>query len=284
MKYFFQYIFVKFFYIFFRVLGLKVSSFIAGKIFRYCGLFSSRTKVALSNLENSIKKISVDEKSRILKNMWENFGRVLGEYPNLDKIKIKNNKKIKIINLNNLLEPLKKNKNCLFFSAHIGNWELTSHALTENGYKIHFIYRAPNNILVDNLLRKIRYGYGVELIKKGPKGAKECIRVLSKRGGNIGMLIDQKMNDGISTIFFNRKAMTASAIAKFALKFKCPIVPAFCTREKGINFKIEYLKPISYKEIQDLSTEENIMNYLNLIIEKWVRKYPDQWIWFHNRW
>ena len=122
MKYFFQYIFVKFFYIFFRVLGLKVSSFIAGKIFRYCGLFSSRTKVALSNLENSIKKISVDEKSRILKNMWENFGRVLGEYPNLDKIKIKNNKKIKIINLNNLLEPLKKNKNCLFFSAHIGNW------------------------------------------------------------------------------------------------------------------------------------------------------------------
>ena len=78
--------------------------------------------------------------------------------------------------------------------------------------------------------------------------------------------------------------MTASAIAKFALKFKCPIVPAFCTREKGINFKIEYLKPISYKEIQDLSTEENIMNYLNLIIEKWVRKYPDQWIWFHNRW
>ena len=71
----------------------------------------------------------------------ENFGRVL-RISNLDKIKIKNNKKIKIINLNNLLEPLKKNKNCLFFSAHIGNWELTSHALTENGYKIHFIYRA----------------------------------------------------------------------------------------------------------------------------------------------
>ena len=46
--------------------------------------------------------------------MWENFGRVLGEYPNLDKIKIKNNKKIKIINLNNLLEPLKKNKNMKF--------------------------------------------------------------------------------------------------------------------------------------------------------------------------
>ena len=79
-----------------------------------------------------------------------------------------------------MLEPLKKNKNCLFFSAHIGNWEFTSHALTENGYKISFIYRAPNNKYVDNLLRKIRHGYGVGLIKKGPTGAKECIKILSK--------------------------------------------------------------------------------------------------------
>ena len=126
-----------------------------------------------------------------------------------------------------MLLPLKNYKNCLFFSAHLGNWELTSHALTENGYNISFIYRAPNNIYVDNLLRKIRFNYGVGLIKKGPEGARECIKVLSKDGGNIGMLIDQKMNDGISTKFFNKRVMTASAIAKFALKYKCPIIPAF---------------------------------------------------------
>ena len=98
----------------------------------------------------------------------------------------------------------KKNKNCLFFSAHLGNWELTSHALTENGFNINFIYRAPNNKYIDILLRRIRLSYGVGLIKKGPEGARECIKVLSKDGGNIGMLIDQKMNDGISTKFFNK--------------------------------------------------------------------------------
>jgi KDO2-lipid IV(A) lauroyltransferase len=216
--------------------------------------------------------------------MWENFGRVIGEYPNLDKIRVINNERIKIINIKNLLNPLKNNKNCLFFSAHIGNWELTSHALTENGFNINFIYRAPNNKYVDDLLRRIRINYGVGLIKKGPEGARECIKVLSKNGGNIGMLIDQKMNDGILTKFFNKDVMTASAIAKFALKFKCPIIPAFCIREYGTNFRIEYLEPITYGKIKSLSSEEKIMNYLNKIVEKWIKKYPDQWIWIHNRW
>ena len=78
--------------------------------------------------------------------------------------------------------------------------------------------------------------------------------------------------------------MTASAIAKFALKFKCPIIPAFCIREYGTKFRIEYLEPISYQKIKSLSSEEKIMNYLNKIVEAWIKKYPDQWIWVHNRW
>ena len=83
---------------------------------------------------------------------------------------------------------------------------------------------------------------------------------------------------------FNKNVMTASAIAKFALKFKCPIIPAFCIRECGTKFRIEYLEPISYQKIKSLSSEEKIMNYLNKIVEVWIKKYPDQWIWVHNRW
>tara|TARA_X000000950_G_scaffold200461_1_gene241361 strand:+ start:953 stop:1816 length:864 start_codon:yes stop_codon:yes gene_type:complete len=284
LKYFIEYVFIKTFYFIFRTLGFSVSSFITGKIFRIYGFFSKRTSIAINNLGQVIKGISSEERKKIISKMWENFGRVIGEYPNLDKIKVINNDKVKIINIRNLLNPLKNYKNCLFFSAHLGNWELTSHALTENGFNINFIYRAPNNKYVDDLLRRIRFSYGVGLIKKGPKGARECIKVLSKDGGNIGMLIDQKMNDGISTKFFNKNVMTASAIAKFALKFKCPIIPAFCIREYGTNFRIEYLKPISYEKIKTLSSEEKIMNYLNKVVEIWIKKYPDQWIWVHNRW
>ena len=145
------------------------------------------------------------------------------------------------------------------------------------------VYRAFNNKYVDDLLRKIRFKYGVNLIKKGSDGAKECIKAL-KNKENLGMLIDQKMNDGLPISFFNKLAMTAPAIAKFSLKFKCQIIPALCVRTKGVRYKIEYFKPIKYSFLKKLGTEEKIMLYLNKIIEGWILKYPEQWIWVHDRW
>ena len=216
--------------------------------------------------------------------MWFHFGRVIGEYPHLEKINALGSENITIEGLENLTDPLKKNKNCLFFSAHLGNWELTSHPLTELGYTISFIYRPPNNPFVDNLLRRIRKKYGVNLIRKGPSGAKECIKVLKSNKGNIGMLMDQKMNDGIKANFFGYEVMTASAIARFAIKFKCPIIPAICKRVNGTRFLIKYYPEIKYEKILELESELNIINYLNRYIETWIKESPEQWIWVHNRW
>ena len=237
----------------------------------------------MKNLNLVFPNKSIIEKKKILRKMWFHFGRVIGEYPHLHKIKVQENSNIKIIGIKNLLDPLKKEKSCIYFSAHIGNWELSSHPLTQNGFKINFVYRALNNKHIDDLLKKIRFNYGVKLIKKGPDGAKECIKVLRNKE-NLGMLIDQKMNDGVPVNFFNKIAMTAPAIAKFALKFKCQIIPALCVREKGISYKIEYFKPIQYSIIKKLGSEEKIMLYLNKIIENWIIEYPDQWIWVHDRW
>ena len=248
------------------------------------GKFSKRNKIVKKNLSKVFPDLTLNKKNKIIKDMWFHFGRVIGEYPNLNKLRIGKDNEISIENESNLLNPLKQYPNCLFFSAHIGNWELTSHLLTKNGFKIHFIYRAPNNELVDNLLKKIRIGYGVGLIKKGNEGAKQCLKILNKDGGHIGMLIDQKMNDGIETNFFNQKVMSPSAIAKFSLKYKCPIIPAVCIREKSTNFRISYLEPLTPSKLKTIGNETEIMNHLNRIVEEWVRLNPEQWIWFHNRW
>ena len=244
--------------------------------------FSKKNLIGMRNLQIVFPKKTIKEKKAILKKMWFHFGRVIGEYPHLDKINFNDNSIIKIDKIENLLKPIKSG-NCIFFSAHIGNWELSSHPLIQNGYKINFIYRPPNNNYVENLLKKIREKYGVKLIKKGADGAKECIRVLRKNG-NLGMLIDQKMNDGIAVNFFNREAMTATAIAKLAIKFKSTIIPAYCVRVNGVKFKIKYFKPIKYEKIKNLKSEKKILLYLNKYIERWIRDYPEQWIWVHNRW
>ena len=284
MKKYIEYWTLLIFFFLFKLLGLKISSFLGGVMFLAYGTFSKRNKIVKKNLSKVFPNLTLHEKNKIIKGMWFHFGRVIGEYPNLNKLTIGKDNEISIENESNLLNPLKQYPNCLFFSAHIGNWELTSHLLTKNGFKIHFIYRAPNNELVDNLLKKIRIGYGVGLIKKGNEGAKQCLKILNKDGGHIGMLIDQKMNDGIETNFFNQKVMSPSAIAKFSLKYKCPIIPAVCIREKSTNFKISYLKPLTPSKINKIGNETEIMNHLNRIVEEWIRLNPEQWIWFHNRW
>ena len=272
-----------FFYFIFRIIGVNLSSYLGGTLAWVYGFFSNRNLIGMKNLNLVFPGKTNLEKKKILRKMWFHFGRVIGEYPHLYKIKVEKNSNIKIIGINNLLDPLKKKKNCIYFSAHIGNWELSSHPLTQNGFKINFVYRALNNKYADDLLRNIRFKYGVKLIKKGSNGAKECIKAL-KNKENLGMLIDQKMNDGLPVNFFNKLAMTAPAIAKFALKFKCQVVPALCVREKGIKYKIVYFKPIQYSFLKKLGSEAKIMLYLNKIIEKWILKHPEQWIWVHDRW
>ena len=274
---FFSFIYLKFF-------GVRISSFLGGVILYFYGLFSKRNTIIKKNLKRVFPKITESKSKELIHKMWFHFGRVIGEYPNLNRLEVGKNKNITISNQNNLLDPLKKNKNCLFFSAHIGNWELTSHLLTKLGFKIHFIYRAPNNRYADNLLRKIRKSYGVGLIRKGKYGARQCLKILNKKGGHIGMLIDQKMNDGINSLFFNELVKSPSAIAKFALKFKCPIIPAVCIRKNSVFFNVSYLKPISVSMIKKLGSEKKIMDYLNKYVEKWIKQNPEQWIWFHNRW
>ncbi len=284
IKNFFEFILLFIFFCFSKLIGINLSSLVGGVTLKIYGIFSKKSRLAYNNIKKVFPKLRDEEINDIVSKMWFHFGRVVGEYPHLNKINVLNNKNIEIVNKENLTKPLKKFNNCLFFSGHIGNWELTSHPLTSLGYKINFIYRAPNNKLVDGMLRKIRKNYGVDLIRKGPSGARECIKVLKSRGGNIGMLIDQKMNDGIKSKFFGFDVMTASAIAKLSIKFKCPIIPSVCIRKKGIKFVIKYFPPIDIKKINELKTEANIINHLNKYIEEWIEKNPEQWIWIHNRW
>ena len=267
-----------------KFIGIRFSSLLGGVVLFVYGKFSLKNKIALKNLNKVFPSKNLKQKKTIINRMWFHFGRVIGEYPHLEKINALGSENITIEGLENLTDPLKKNKNCLFFSAHLGNWELTSHPLTELGYTISFIYRPPNNPLVDDLLRRIRKKYGVNLIRKGPSGAKECIKVLKSNKGNIGMLMDQKMNDGIRANFFGYEVMTASAIARFAIKFKCPIIPAICKRVNGTRFLIKYYPEIKYEKILELESELNIINYLNRYIETWIKESPEQWIWVHNRW
>ena len=119
---------------------------------------------------------------------------------------------------------------------------------------------------------------------KGPVGARYIIKAI-KNGEHIGMLVDQKQNDGIAVPFFGKDAMTASAIANLALKFNCQLVPTEVIRVKGPKFKVKIYDPIILEKTGDQEKDiYNTMVKINSILEGWIRKNPEQWFWVHNRW
>jgi KDO2-lipid IV(A) lauroyltransferase len=99
------------------------------------------------------------------------------------------------------------------------------------------------------------------------------------------MLVDQKMNDGITVPFFGRPAMTAPAIARLGLRFQCPLLPIRVERLQGARFRLTVLPALDIVDTGDAAADVlSTMTRVNAVIESWVRARPEQWLWLHRRW
>lgn len=169
----------------------------------------------------------------------------------------------------------------LILTAHLGQWELIRHYINKCHFPLASVFRRANNPFVDKLTFNTRAKSKAPLIAKGHQGARQLLKTL-KEDISLGLLNDQKMSEGIEVKFFGQPAKTASAIAELSLKRKLPIIPVFCYHQGG-TFKIE----VGEKLIPQLdATEENVKaltQQCNDIMEKAIRKHPNQWFWLHNR-
>jgi Kdo2-lipid IVA lauroyltransferase/acyltransferase len=124
----------------------------------------------------------------------------------------------------------------------------------------------------------------VPMFPKGARGARGALAHLA-RGGYLGMLVDQKMNDGIPVEFFGRTAMTAPALAAMALRFRCPVIPGRIRRLGPARLRLEVepslTLPDSGDRQQDIAT---LMRTVNATLERWITDEPGAWLWLHRRW
>jgi len=262
-----------------RLLPLDAASGIGGFLGRKIGPLFSAHRVAIKNLADSFPEKSEEERTAILTGMWDNLGRVAGELPHL-----RGKTLISRYTLHGEEHLPKKDEAVLFFSGHIGNWELLPSVPYRRGTGITIVYRHANNPYVDNIIAKLRASQSDDMIAKGPRGAIKLAKTLKKKK-SICMLVDQKMNDGISVPFFGRPAMTAPAIAQLALHYNLPIIPARVIRNKGVNFDVHVYAPLSYEKTGDAEKDMlAIMTKINAMMEEWIRAKPEQWFWVHRRW
>lgn len=265
----------------FRILPVDWASWIGGQLLRRIGPRLGRSEVARRNLRQAFPDKSPDEIEAIVIGMWDNFGRTAAEYPHLTTI-IRERTLIEgaetIIRLRDDGQP------GIFFAAHLGNWELATYSAMVNDLPLSLVYRAPNNPLIEGLYARGRAPGSGELIPKGSTGARRMMKIL-KDGGHVGMLVDQKMNDGIPVPFFGRDAMTAPALAQLAYRFKCPVVGARVVRLHGAHFHVTIEPPFDLPFTGDNNTDvAEALRRVNVLLEGWIREHPEQWLWLHRRW
>ena len=282
VKHFFEFIFIVPFFIIFKIIGYKnatnLGEFI-GKIFG--PLFRSNFKIQ-KNLENSNIGNSEKDRKIIINNMWGNYGRIFAEYMYIKQYRqnsLSNN--IEVVGQNILEEIKNDNKPVIFISGHFNNFELMAMHLEKSGIDLAAIYRPLNNKFLNPLMEKIRKNYICKKqIKKGMSGTKETLKYF-KKGTSIALMIDQRVSEGISCNFFNKKALTTTIPAQFVKKFNCKVIPIYIERKNRYQFRLEIFKPIEFFKNENI---EIITSNLNKILEEMIKRNPDQWIWTHNRW
>lgn len=259
-------------FFFFRLLPPSVSSDFGGFLGRKIGPRLAASRKARKHIEKSLDAPDTDT---IVSDMWDNLGRVIAEYPHLKKLTSINFTKVSGI------EHIKDIPHAVFFGTHLANWEVSGPSIFEQtGVLIHPVYRAPNNPFVAALLDGCRKTTDkTETIPKGRKGVRQLVSLLGRKE-NVGILIDQKYNEGVRVPFFGQDAMTSPAFVELAQKFNIPLIPIRVERLDRCQFRVTFYPaiPVRGREVTDVITDAH------RLIESWIHERPGQWLWLHKRW
>lgn len=266
-----------------RALPISWASAIGSFLFRTIGPRLRADRVARRNLEKAFPELTEAERDGIVRGMWDNLGRGAGEWPHLMRI-CRDPGRVEVIGLDIMEEARDSGDPFIMVSAHMGNWEVVNSLTAMHGVKLTAVYRSAQNPWMDRLFRKERAQFSGELLPKGRFGAKALIRALAA-GRPVGMLVDQKLNEGVPVPFFGRPAMTGTATAALAMRFRCKVLPLRLERLPGTRFRVTIFPAMPFPDEADQQLANlAFMTDVNRMLEDWIRERPEQWFWVHRRW
>ena len=280
LSYFFQSIFIYFFFLVGLILRVNISRKLFSFLFMIIGPVVKSKKIINQNLDTFSQEISSIEKKNIINNMWKNYGKTFIEYVFLNNFK--NNKShIDISGQENLIHNIKKGKSVIFVSGHFANFELMSMEISKMNIQLATIYRPLNNFFLNPLMEFLRKKYiCTNQIKKGVSGVRDAIELIKKKY-SIALMIDQRLSEGERINFFDKKALTTTLPAQLSIKYNLEIIPVYIERNKDDTFSMEFQKAIDPK---NFNNKIELTKKLNNVLEKMIIRNPSQWIWTHNRW
>jgi KDO2-lipid IV(A) lauroyltransferase len=224
---------------------------------------------------------------RILKEMWINFGRNAVEFALFPRYTKENiGQHVTWENKHYLEEARERGHGILTMTAHFGNWDLLALAAGMEGFPVNLVTKYMRSQTITDLWMKWRTRGGVNPIFK-KEARREVVRLL-RENRLVAFVVDQDTKPkegGIFVEFFGVKASTLSAPALLSEKRDTPVVPVFLVRESRYRHRAIVEPPVYFESVG--THEENLVHntrrYLE-VLERYVRQYPEQWLWIHRRW
>lgn len=250
---------------------------------------TSRHQLALKNLELAFPEKTFEEREEIALDMWRNMSRLAGEYVFLEHLSDYDpdhpeKSKLEIVGTDIFLDLRDNPRPFIVFTIHSGNFELLPIISEKFGLNVSALFRPPNNPFIAKKIFAARGAHVSDLVPSKAGAAWTLARKLDD-GGGVGMLVDQKFHKGADTKFFGHPVKTNPLLAKLVRQYNCDVYPTRSVRLPYGRFRIE-LEP-AIKIPRNADGDVDIMatsQLLNDKVEAWVREYPGQWQWFHDRW
>jgi KDO2-lipid IV(A) lauroyltransferase len=244
-------------------------------------------KVGMRNLSLAFPEKTVAERARILRGEFTSLGRQLAEVCHFPRYTLSNVDDVVVYDgLENFEAAFARKKGVLFLTAHFGGWELSAFTHSLHGHWLHVVMRPMDNVYLDRMIRQYRTLHGNKTVDKD-----DFVRGLlaaMKAGEVVGILMDTNMTppQGMFVDFFGIPACTASGLARIALRTDAAVVPTFTIWDRALGkYRLRFDPAVELIRTGDLEADiaANTQKFTK-IIEEYVRKYPEQWLWVHRRW
>lgn len=244
-------------------------------------------RVGMRNLQLAFPEKSAHERRRILRGEFTSLGRQLAEVCLFPSYTRENATKIVVYDgFENFERAEARGKGVIYLTAHLGGWELSAFSHSIQGHPLHVVMRSMDNPFLDRFITHLRTMHGNRAVDKD-----NFVRGLlsaMKAGETVGILMDTNMTppQGVFVDFFGIPACTASGLARIALRTDAAVVPGFTIWDRELRkYRLRFDPALALIRTGD--EEADIVANTALftkVIEQYVRRYPDQWLWVHRRW
>jgi Kdo2-lipid IVA lauroyltransferase/acyltransferase len=265
-----------------------VARWLAGILAFLVYLFFGRLRrVGIRNLEMALPELSSEARKKILRGVYIHLAWQLVEFCRMPRYTPENTRDwLRTEGMEHYLAAQARGKGVLVITGHLGAWELSSFYHSLMGHPMGMIIRRLDNRRLDAFVNGIRCLHGNFVLHKDDFG--RGLLTAMHEGGAVGILMDTNMTppQGAFVRFFGVEACTATGLAHVARKTGAAVLPGFMLWEAAERRYVLHFGP----EVEIPHTDDVVADILvgtqlcTSVIESWIRRYPDQWLWIHRRW